>query len=82
MHEGIHLEKAGIPSATICTDRFEATAKGMASMWGAPDYPVIYTRHPLWKVDREAVRQRAGELLDEVLAVLTGVEVSQLSTVS
>ena len=82
MHDGIHLEKAGIPSATICTDRFEVTAKGMASMWGAPDYPTIYTRHPLGGLDRDVVKQRAAEMLDEVLAVLTGVEVSQLSTVS
>ena len=80
MHDGIHTEKAGIPSATICTDKFEVTAKAMAGMWGAPNYPVIYTRHPIGQLDREGVRSRAEELLDEVIAVLTGVEVSQLAT--
>ena len=79
MHDGIHVEKAGIPSATICTDRFQNTARAMASMWGAPDFPVIYTPHPIGGLPREAVKRRAEELLDQVLAVLTGVETSQLA---
>ena len=79
MHDGIHLEKAGIPSATVCTDSFMVTARAMASMWGAGDYPVIYTPHPVGGLDRETIRQRAEELIDEVVAVITGVEVSQLA---
>jgi hypothetical protein len=51
----------------------------MASMWGAADYPVIYTPHPVGGLDRETIRQRAEELIDEVVAVITGVEVSQLA---
>jgi len=80
VHDGIHVEKAGIPSATICTEPFERTAKAMASMWGAADYPTIFTEHPLGGLDRAAVRRRAEGLLDEVVAVLTGVDASQLST--
>ena len=79
MHDGIHVEKAGIPSATVCTDPFEVTARGMASMWGAAEYPVIYTRHPLGGLDRDAVRRRAEELIDQVVAVITGVEASHLA---
>ena len=79
MHDGIHVEKTGIPSATICTDPFERTAKGMASMWGAADYPTIFTAHPVGGLDRAAIRRRAEGLLDEVVAVLTGVEASQVS---
>ena len=80
MHDGIHVEKAGIPSATICTDPFEITAKAMARLWGTPDYPVIYTRHPVGGLGRDAVRRRAEELVDQVVAVLMGVEASQLAT--
>ena len=79
MHDGIHVEKAGIPAAVICTDRFEVTAKGMAETWGAPDFPVIYTLHPVGSLDRDAVRERAGQLADPVVAVLTGVEASALT---
>ena len=81
MHDGIHVEKAGIPSATICTDPFKVTARAMASMWGASNYPVIYTSHPVGGLDREAVRGRAQELVDQVVAVLTGVEVAQLAEI-
>ena len=72
MHDGIHTEKAGIPSATICTDRFTHTAQAMAKMWGAPDYPTLYTPHPIENLNREQLRARAESLAAEVAAVLTG----------
>ena len=66
------MENAGIPSATICTDRFVPTAEGMAKMWGAPDYPTIFTQHPIENLSREAIRARAEELAPMVVRVLTG----------
>ena len=72
MHDGIHVENAGIPSATICTDRFVPTAAGMAKMWGAEDYPTIFTAHPIENLSREALRARAEELAPMVVRVLTG----------
>ncbi len=72
MHDGIHVENAGIPSATICTDRFVPTAQGMAKMWGAEDYPTIFTPHPIENLTREALRTRAEELAPIVVRVLTG----------
>ena len=72
MHDGIHTEKAGLPSATICTDRFTHTAQAMAKMWGAPDYPTLYTQHPIENLDRAQLRQRAETLAAQVVAVLTG----------
>ena len=72
MHDGIHVENAGIPSATICTDRFVPTARGMAQMWGAPDYPTIYTQHPIENLTREQLRSRAEELVPQVVRVLLG----------
>jgi len=66
------VENAGIPSATICTDRFIPTAQGMAKMWGAPDYPTIFTSHPIENMDRPALKARAEELAPMVVRVLTG----------
>ena len=66
------MENAGIPSATICTDRFVPTAQGMAKMWGASDYPTIYTSHPIENLNREEIRRRAEELAPLVVGVLTG----------
>ena len=72
MHDGIHVENAGIPSATICTDPFLPTAAGMAKMWGAPDYPTIFTQHPIGTLTREQLRQRAEVLAPQVVSVLLG----------
>ena len=66
------MENAGIPSATICTDRFIPTAEGMAKMWGAPDYPTIFTEHPIENLTREQLRRRAEELAPLVVSVLIG----------
>ena len=72
MHDGIHVENAGIPSATICTDRFIPTAEGMAKMWGAPDYPTIFTEHPIENLNRNQIRQRAEALAPKVVSILIG----------
>ena len=66
------MENAGIPSATICTDRFVPTAQGMAKMWGAPDYPTIFTQHPIENLSRQDLHARAEELAPIVVRVLTG----------
>ena len=66
------MENTGIPSATICTDRFVPTARGMAQMWGAPDYPTIYTQHPIENLTREQLRSRAEELAPQIVRVLLG----------
>ena len=72
MHDGIHAEKAGVPSVTICTDIFEITARSMANMWGAPAYPITLTPHPIAELNREQLRARAEEMLPEMEAILLG----------
>jgi hypothetical protein len=44
----------------------------MAKMWGAPDYPTIFTPHPIENMDRPALKTRAEELAPMVVRVLTG----------
>ena len=66
------MEQAGLPSATICTDRFIPTANAMAKMWGAEHYPTIFTPHPIENLERPALRERAEGLATEVAAILTG----------
>ena len=72
MHDGIHAEKAGLPSVTICTDIFEITARSMAQMWGAPTYPIVLTQHPIAELNREQLRARAEEMMEEMVGILTG----------
>lgn len=72
MHDGIHVEKAGIPAVTICTDIFTETSKGMAEMWGASDFPLIFTPHPIAHLTREQLRMRAEEMLPQLVGIVTG----------
>ena len=41
-------------------------------MWGAADYPTIFTEHPIENLDREQLRERAEGLATEVVTILTG----------
>ena len=41
-------------------------------MWGAPDYPTIFTEHPIENLTREQLKQRAEGLAIEVISILTG----------
>jgi len=73
VHDGIHVDKAGIPSVTICTDSFIQTSEAMARMWGVPEYPTIFTEHPIAGLSKKQLRARAEEIIDKVVAILTGV---------
>lgn len=70
MHDGIHLDRAGVPAATICTDHFVATAQATATVWGVPDYPVIYMPHPLSTLTEDAIQAQAQRLADQIVRVL------------
>ncbi|MFW3169027.1 UGSC family (seleno)protein [Geodermatophilus sp. CPCC 206100] len=69
--DGIALERAGVPAAVICSDAFTATASGMAEVQGAPDYAYLTTAHPVAILDADAVRERARQLLPQVVATVT-----------
>jgi len=70
VHDGIHLDRAGIPAATICTDHFRATAQATATVWGVPDYPVLYMPHPLSTLSDAEIEVQAQRLAGQVVRVL------------
>ena len=70
MHDGIHLDRAGVPAAAICTDHFVATAQATATVWGVPDYPVIYMPHPLSTLTEDEIQTQARRLADQIVRVL------------
>jgi hypothetical protein len=70
VHDGIHLDRAGVPAAAICTDHFVATARATAAVWGVPDYPVIYMPHPLSTRTEGEIQTAAQRLAEQVVQVL------------
>ncbi|MDE3076808.1 MAG: hypothetical protein KGJ86_15430 [Chloroflexota bacterium] len=74
MADGTIFEKRGIPTASITTDAFTASGNAMAAARGFPDYRYAMIPHPLSSLTPEQVKERAGEILPDLLAIL-GVRV-------
>ena len=70
MLDGILLEKHGVPSASIVTDVFEATARAMAEQWGVPYYKFLMMPHPIANLSDKELDDRAAALVEPLLALL------------
>ena len=70
MHDGITLERKGVPTAVICTEPFISSGKAMSKIGGIPDYPFVVVPHPLGSLSMDQLRERAMQAAPEVLKVL------------
>ena len=70
MHDGIELEKRGVPTAVICTEPFISSARAMSKIGGIPEYPFVVLPHPLGSLSPEALREKAVQAAPEVLQIL------------
>jgi hypothetical protein len=68
--DGIVLEKARVPAASIVTDVFEATGRAMAVQWGLPHYKFLMMPHPIANLSEAQLEQRAQEIVPEVVKLL------------
>jgi len=68
--DGILLEKAGVPSASIITDVFELTGRAMAEQWGLPYYKFLMMSHPIANLTEAQLDQRAREIAPEIVKLL------------
>ena len=66
MHDGIELEKRGVPTITICTDMFVQTSEVMARVKGFASYPFLIVPHPIGNLQPEELRDRAQHAAPEV----------------
>jgi hypothetical protein len=72
LHDGIELDRRGVPAAVICTDQFVASAKAQAAICGNPDYPFAVVAHPIGSLTPAELQARAAVALPQVIAILTG----------
>ncbi len=70
MLDGILLEKAGIPSASIVTDLFEVTGRAMAEQWGLPYYQFLVMPHPTANLSETQMDERARAITPKVVELL------------
>jgi hypothetical protein len=71
LHDGIELDRRGVPTAVICTDQFVASAKAQAVISGNPQYPFVVVPHPIGSLTAAELRARAAAALPQVEAILT-----------
>jgi len=55
----------------IITDAFDSTAREMAELWGVPDFRFVMMPHPLASLTPDGVEQRAADLMEKVLRLLS-----------
>ena len=72
MHDGIEMERLGLPTASIITHVFNNTAKAMTRMMGVPEYEYAVAPHPLSSLSDEECRERAEALMPDVERILLG----------
>ncbi len=72
MHDGIEMERLGVPTASIITHVFLNTAKAMTRMMGVPDYEFVVARHPLSSLSDEECKEMAAFIAPEVERILLG----------
>jgi hypothetical protein len=71
VHDGIILDQAGIPTATIITSEFIVTGQAIANAAGFRDYPYLVMKHPLSSLTESELRERAQDLAQVVVKALT-----------
>jgi len=70
VHDGIEMERLGIPTASIITHVFLNTAKAMTRMMGVPNFEFVVAQHPLSSLTEEECKERAAQLAAEVERIL------------
>jgi hypothetical protein len=68
--DGAIFEQRGVPAAALITHTFTRSADAMARRYGYPEYHYASIRHPISSLNAEQIRQRAVDVLPEILAIL------------
>lgn len=70
MADGTIFERLGIPAAVLVTEPFRRAGDAMAKRQGFPGYRYATMPNPIGNLTPEQIKQRAREVLPQVLAIL------------
>jgi hypothetical protein len=70
VHDGVALERLGVPAVTICTDGFTESAMAQREALGMPAHPLVVIPHPLTTLPMEVVEQRGKAVTPEIEGAL------------
>jgi len=72
IHDGVTLEKRGVPTATVNSDAFVVLGQMEAVALGVPGLPIVMVPHPMGDVTADMVVERARDMIEQVVRVFTG----------
>jgi len=72
MHDGVSLEKLGLPTAVICTTTFEHEAHVQRAALGMEDLEPAIITHPLSTLTDEEIDGRVDEAISQIKKILLG----------
>ena len=71
MHDGIELEKLGVPAVAICTDALTPGLEALKEMRGMNAYRYAVVAHPIGVLDDAGLRDRAQKAAPQVMQIVT-----------
>jgi len=71
VHDGIEIEKRGVPAVVVCTEQFTKTGEAIAQMRGLPGYPFVVIPHPIANLEQKELAGRAEIAFPQVVMLLT-----------
>jgi hypothetical protein len=71
--DGVLLERAGVPTVSICSDAFVIAGSAMARLQGFPGFEFVTVKHPVASLDAAQLHERAINAIPDVVRIL-GVE--------
>ena len=72
MHDGVHLEQLGIPTAVIVTETFLHEAHVQRAALGMEGIDPVVIEHPLSTLSDDEIAARAAAAVPQVKKILEG----------
>jgi hypothetical protein len=72
VHDGISIEKMGIPAVAVCTEAFLPGLDALCKMRGMADYKFAVVPHPLGVLFDDELRGRAELAAPQIVQILLG----------
>ena len=70
MHDTVYFEINHIPSVFIASSEFVGAAEAQSKSLGMPNVNRVFVPHPIQDATDDEMRERADEVVDQVIAAL------------
>lgn len=79
MLDGIELERRGLPTASLITDEFRATAHKMLENQGAAWYPFVEIEHPINIRSEDELIRMSEQAIEDIVRLLTQPQLEEVN---